>query len=218
MAAIRAASIAPWRRFLNKRVQFDIFNFCVKLFLNGCDPRGFLWQALTRGNMDKPKCADFLVQAIRQIRQNPFNLKEGTKAGVAMHRLWAVTSEAYSEREFRRALARLLKSGALVAIWRLGRTSVKGQGEGQKEYCHASTIQRVASIPENMPLDDLRWYRHEDTYLSYEMRCDHGDYESIHKLLFYVVADGLPKRVPDPHKKTGHQVGKTAAEIIASMK
>ncbi len=152
--------------------------------------------------MTKPKCADFIVAAIRQIRYNPSNLKEGTKAGVAINRLWSVVSEAYTEGEFRRAVKGLIKKEIIVATWRFGKRPGR-----EHRAC------RVASIPARMPLERKWWCRHRGKFMEYD-QIHSENYESIRNFMFYVVADGLPQRIQLPMRSTN----KTADEIIAAMR
>jgi len=59
---------------------------------------------------EKPPCADFILAAARHIRMNPANIVPGTKAGVALYRLFRVSREAYTSKRFVRGLVRLLKT------------------------------------------------------------------------------------------------------------
>jgi len=169
--------------------------------------------------MAKPKCSDFIVAAIRAIRASGPKMK-GVKPGVAIRRLWSVTSEAYSEKQFREALEELLKSNIVAAAWKLASgTTYEGVGGRLESSFRSLGVYRIDSIPEKLPLDgtDPYWYRHDGEFFKREEREKYEKYEVMDSLRLYVVADGLPKKVPRKNgRKTSHK--KTAKEIIAAMK
>ena len=171
--------------------------------------------------MAKPKLSDFLVVAIRAIRAKSTKMKRA-KPGVFIRRLWNVTSQEYNdEAKFREALSELLKSNVLAATWKLAYgTTRTAEGGSRESSARSMGIYRIESIPENLPFDDdshYYWHRHDGEFFKYEEREKHDTYEVIRSLLLYVVADGLPKKVP---RKNGRMTSakKTAREIIASMR
>lgn len=168
-----------------------------------------------KGESSKPACTDFIIAALRAIRYNPSNLKKGTKAGVALRRLWAVTSSAYSEKEFRASLNRLLGDGTLVATWRISHTDVIQGGSGATEHDSPAKIVRIDSIPVGMPLNQYRSCRGMDgQFFTYD-RSNPVEHDYIQGIYVYVAADGLPQKVPGVARLS---VASTADQIIAAMR
>ncbi len=145
--------------------------------------------------MTKANCADLIVSAIRAIRLNRPNMKQGTAAGVAMHRLWREISEHYGRQEFRLALEYLLSAGTVIATWDTTYVRVSRVG-GQVHHDYLwNRRERVHSIPPGMPLEDIGWRRGPRTgkFIKWEGGCKVSRV-TIRHFLFYVAADGLAKR------------------------
>lgn len=146
--------------------------------------------------MTKISCAVYAVDTIRKIRKNPPNLDAGTKAGVQMHRLWAVVSKRYSEQEFRLALGTLLQEGVLFSRWE----TCVWIDKNSAGYSY-DRKRRVASIPKEMDLSDHWWCRHGEAFIPVEERGNYNHYQLIRRFMFYVKDDGLPRSTLRRKKK-----------------
>lgn len=139
-------------------------------------------------------CKEFVLETIRKIRQHPTNLREGTQAGVALHRVWRAVLDTYSETEFRHAIAQLLQEEVLICTWQVTRVE-KGAIWGKTHH------ESVQSLSRNLPLEKKLWYQTQDGQTIVLPKPKVTAYKLFSRILLYVVADGLPNRALAIHER-----------------
>ena len=131
----------------------------------------------------KPNCQEFILQAIREIRRNPSNLKPDARAGVKLNRLWDVARNIFTEDEFRHSLNSLLENDIVLVTWK-----VRNQ-RGKNRY------EKATKLSMSTPLETERWHREKPTFHNTDSSANKVRYETVHKIMLYITADGLPEKV-----------------------
>lgn len=155
----------------------------------------------------KPSCADFIVEAIRQTRPALKNLKPGTCSGKALHLVYKLAKQFYSERVFRKSLHELSANGTILLAARVKERLLTNSG-----HYGCSRQQKIVRIPSKAHLEENYWFFDAKGRPVEEKERVHV--RVMREIILYVVADGLPSSIA----KTVSGKGKTAAEeIMASL-
>ncbi|MES2203035.1 MAG: hypothetical protein V4474_01790 [Patescibacteria group bacterium] len=159
----------------------------------------------------KPPCAEFIVAAIRSLRRSFKNMNEGVSAGLGLDKLFKVSSEAYSEKEFRDALNGLIKDKTIIVAVRVD--------EVEKDEQRSPPVPKLLSeIPREAPLLEKYWWkRPKGKFFEWDEhnRGKIKTYTRFDTLLVYVRADGLPLHIRRLDSGEGKHT--TARQIIDAM-
>lgn len=157
----------------------------------------------------KPNCSDFIIAAIRTVRRKPANLKPKTAAGIALHQIFGIAREVYSDKEFRDGLKALIQRGTIFMSAKI--FTVKKDDDDSYHHLYGGP-RRLLAIPQNVSLGDDRWYL--DPQGTLVNPTETREYQLFRSILLYVVADGLPSCAA---KLVGGDKQTLAQQIIASM-
>ncbi len=138
--------------------------------------------------MKKPSCAEYILAAIRATRPERKGLKPGTSSGRSLRSIFSITSEFYSEEEFRQGLKALLDSGRVLLV---------AEGRNVADGTHPSwtppRLVKVSTIPSRAPLGEGWWYLDaEGESIGSGATINHT---RLNRLCLYLVEDGLPARI-----------------------
>lgn len=148
----------------------------------------------------KPSCSDFIVEAIRQTRPVRKGLKPGASSGKALHSIFELAQQFYSEIVFQRSVNALIKNGVLLLV-------ALSTGTNGNWY-----PKKFPRIPPGVPLRKSWWYLDANGKSFVGGPGKHAS--CMHQIVLYVIADGLPTSVA---KVTSNNVTMKAEQIMASV-
>lgn len=165
----------------------------------------------------KPKCEDFIVAAIKNMRLQPSNIKPADAWSiVGLRQLYRVASEVYNAKEIVLAVNRLISKRSILAV----SPGSTGMGPVEIRKLFPGTAQLLEA-------DSVGWYFNEnDVVVDPPEKGTRQHLKWLPFPGFYVRLDPIPERVvkelarskPLPPKRT-KKVHRTRAQIIIdSMK
>lgn len=152
-------------------------------------------------------CKNFIVAAIRQTRLTPKGLNPGTCAGKALHSIYALAKEHYSESVFRESLAELIDRRILLLAGRISEMP-----HGTSGWVVGS-IRKLSQVPADVPLEKAEWY-FDEKGKSMEIPWEKQYILYIRHILLYVIEDGLPVTI---EMAVSRKVPVSAGQILASL-
>jgi hypothetical protein len=154
---------------------------------------------------NRPVCSDFIIAAIRKERSNRTNMKPGTASGVALHRIFSMAREVYSNQEFRESLQTLIKNDVVILM---AQTCEVRSEDSYRFWVR----QKIVHIPPRAPLIEHCW-RLDSEGEPVNDRAARSP-KTFCGLILYVTVDGLPATIAGTITENGMT---KAEQIVASV-
>jgi hypothetical protein len=171
----------------------------------------------------KPRCSEFIVEAIRQVRPTVSGMKPGTAAGVQLRKIFLITTAVYTEREFRAGLEELLASGKVILSAELSLWTEKDKDGNGGDYRMGGRI-RIVRLSSKIDCAEKRlWWDKTGTRKIDFKKVRAGQSGQLWTgIRLCVTEDGLPPEVArllteSPQRKNHGTLETVASKILEKL-
>src|SRR3989344_8778311 len=163
-----------------------------------------------------PSCADFIVEAIREVRPKIPRMKQGVASGVSLQKIFNIATTVYSAEEFTKTVDALMRNSTVILSAETYTWSERDKETGAKFSKHV--VSRLVHAPsKELCGEDYWWVDENGKPLKPPIEAVSG--RAHNSIRLHIKADGLPERIARlatniPLKRNHSATEAVAAKIL----